>query len=59
MLLAEAFYEMTDVDSLAVSIGTAYGVYKSAGTTKLDFEIPHNLAEALSIPFIALTGMPI
>lgn len=35
---AAEFVERTGVDSLAVAIGTAHGVYK--GTPKLDIDLP-------------------
>lgn len=53
---AKAFYEQTGVDSLAVSIGTAHGVYKNAAAPVLDFDVLHNLAEALPIPLVLHGG---
>lgn len=51
---AVAFVKATNVDSLAVSIGTAHGVYK--GTPVLSFERLHELHEALDIPLVLHGG---
>lgn len=51
---AVKFVELTNVDSLAVSIGTAHGVYK--GTPVLSFERLHELSDALSIPLVLHGG---
>lgn len=53
---AKEFYEKTGVDSLAVSIGTAHGVYKSAATPVLNFDVLRGLAEALPIPLVLHGG---
>lgn len=49
------FAELTNVDSLAVSIGTAHGIYKG-GTPNLNFEILHELAEAVDVPLVLHGG---
>lgn len=51
---AIAFVKQTGVDSLAVSIGTAHGVYK--GTPVLSFERLHELSNALDIPLVLHGG---
>ena len=44
------FVEATGIDSLAVAIGTAHGLYK--GTPKLDFERLMKIRERVSIPLV-------
>jgi len=51
---AVAFVKATGVDSLAVSIGTAHGVYK--GTPKLNFEVLKSLCENVSVPLVLHGG---
>lgn len=51
---ATKFVEATKVDSLAVSIGTAHGLYK--GTPKINFERLHELANALDCPLVLHGG---
>lgn len=41
----EKFIEMTDVDSLAISIGTAHGIYK--GKPKISFNTLHDIFQKL------------
>lgn len=53
---AKAFAEQTGVDSLAVSIGTAHGVYRGSGKPVLNFERLHELNEALDIPLVLHGG---
>ncbi|MDO4289005.1 MAG: class II fructose-bisphosphate aldolase, partial [Eubacterium sp.] len=45
---AQAFAEATGVDSLAVAIGTAHGIYK--GEPKLDLDRLSSIREKVSIP---------
>lgn len=54
--VAEAvkFVELTNVDSLAVSIGTAHGFYK--GTPVINFERLHELRDAVPVPLILHGG---
>nr|SFZ88762.1 Fructose-bisphosphate aldolase class II [Loigolactobacillus rennini] len=52
---AKEFADLTQVDSLAVSIGTSHGVYQQ-GTPKLNFERLAELKEALSIPLVLHGG---
>lgn len=49
------FVELTHVDSLAVSIGTAHGIYKG-GTPALSFETLHELADAVDTPLVLHGG---
>ena len=55
---AKEFVERTGVDSLAVAIGTAHGVYK--GTPKLDVERLSEIREVVSIPLVlhGTSGVP-
>lgn len=51
---AVAFAERSGVDSLAVSIGTAHGLYK--GTPKINFDRLHELYDAVKIPLVLHGG---
>ena len=51
---ATTFAKESQVDSLAVSIGTAHGLYK--GTPKLNFDRLHELAAAVSCPLVLHGG---
>lgn len=51
---AVRFAQLTDVDSLAVSIGTAHGLYK--GEPKINFERLHELAQAVPCPLVLHGG---
>lgn len=51
---AKRFVEETQVDALAVAIGTAHGAYK--GTPNIRFELLHELAESISIPLVLHGG---
>ena len=55
---AVSFVEETGVDSLAVAIGTAHGVYK--GIPKLDVERLSQIREVVSIPLVlhGTSGIP-
>lgn len=55
---AAAFVEATGVDSLAVAIGTAHGVYK--GVPKLDIDRLSEIREVVSIPLVlhGTSGVP-
>lgn len=53
---AALFYEKTQVDSLAVSIGTAHGVYKNAKAPELNFDVLHAIAKELPIPLVLHGG---
>ena len=55
---AAEFVERTGVDSLAVAIGTAHGVYK--GTPKLDIDRISQLRELVSVPLVlhGTSGVP-
>lgn len=48
------FVEQTGVDSLAISIGTAHGVYK--GVPKINFERLHEIANLTNIPLVLHGG---
>lgn len=51
---AERFARETDVDSLAISIGTAHGEYK--GTPKISFERLAEIDEVVDIPLVLHGG---
>lgn len=51
---AVRFVEETGVDSLAVAIGTAHGVYK--GTPKLHFDLLEELNEKIPVPLVLHGG---
>lgn len=51
---AKRFAELTNVDSLAISIGTAHGTYK--GTPKIDFERLSQINQAVDIPLVLHGG---
>ena len=55
---AAEFVERTCVDSLAVAIGTAHGVYK--GTPKLDMERLSEIRKVVSVPLVlhGTSGVP-
>ncbi|MBU3875388.1 tagatose-bisphosphate aldolase subunit GatY [Faecalicatena sp. AGMB00832] len=55
---ARQFVEATGIDSLAVAIGTAHGVYK--GTPKLDMERISEIRKVVSIPLVlhGTSGVP-
>lgn len=55
---AEDFVSKTGIDTLAVAIGTAHGVYK--GEPKLDFERLSNIREVVKIPLVmhGASGVP-
>ncbi|MCD6362410.1 MAG: class II fructose-1,6-bisphosphate aldolase [Synergistetes bacterium] len=53
------FVELTNVDSLAVAIGTAHGIYK--GKPKLDFKRLSEIREKVSVPLVlhGASGVPL
>lgn len=51
---AVEFVKRTNVDSLAVAIGSAHGIY--TGTPKIRFELLHQLAQALPVPLVLHGG---
>ncbi len=55
---AKTFVEKTGIDSLAVAIGTAHGVYK--GTPKLDVERLSQIRKVVSVPLVlhGTSGVP-
>lgn len=48
--LAQEFVERTGIDSLAVAIGTAHGLYK--GEPKLDFERLKEIRDKVAVPLV-------
>lgn len=55
---AKLFVEETDVDSLAIAVGTAHGVYK--GEPKIDFDRIRTIKELLNMPLVlhGSSGVP-
>ena len=53
---AVTFVEATGVDSLAVSVGTSHGVYKSNKTPELNFERLRALSAAVPVPLVLHGG---
>jgi fructose-bisphosphate aldolase class II len=49
---AKEFVERTDVDALAVAIGTSHGAYKFKGEPKLDFKRLKEIRERVKIPLV-------
>jgi len=49
---AKEFVERTDVDSLAVAIGTSHGAYKFKGEPKLDFDRLRLIKERVDVPLV-------
>lgn len=49
---AKEFVERTDVDALAVAIGTSHGAYKFKGEPKLDFKRLTKIKEKTGIPLV-------
>jgi fructose-bisphosphate aldolase class II len=58
--VAEEFVERTEVDALAVAIGTSHGAYKFKGEAKLDFERLKEIARRVDIPLVlhGASGVP-
>ncbi|MDK2871322.1 MAG: fructose-bisphosphate aldolase, class [bacterium] len=56
---AAKFVELTEVDSLAVAIGTAHGIYK--GEPKLDFDRLYDIKRKVGIPLVlhGASGVPL
>jgi len=57
---AREFVERTQLDSLAVAIGTSHGAYKFKGEVKLDFQRLRAIAEEVDIPLVlhGASGVP-
>ena len=53
---ATKFVELTGVDSLAVSIGTSHGVYKSNKKPELNFKRLQELAASVPVPLVLHGG---
>lgn len=49
---AKEFVERTNVDALAIAIGTSHGAYKFKGAAKLDFERLKNIREKVKVPLV-------
>ncbi len=49
---AKKFVELTEVDALAVAVGTSHGAYKFKGEPKLDIERIRKIRELTDIPLV-------
>ncbi len=49
---AKRFVELSDVDALAVAVGTSHGAYKFKGEPKLDIERVKTIADLVQIPLV-------
>ena len=49
---AAKFVKLTNVDSLAVAIGTSHGAYKFKGAQKIDLGLLREISEVVSIPLV-------
>jgi fructose-bisphosphate aldolase class II len=57
---AKEFVERTDVDALAVAIGTSHGAYKFKAEPKLDFERLKAIGKRIKVPLVlhGASGVP-
>ena len=57
---AEEFAKRTNVDALAIAIGTSHGAYKFKGEARLDFERLEQIARRVDIPLVlhGASGVP-
>ena len=57
---AEEFVKRTEVDALAIAIGTSHGAYKFKGDAKLDFERLKEIGKRVNIPLVlhGASGVP-
>ncbi len=57
---AREFVERTNVDALAVAIGTSHGAYKFKGEPKLDFKRLTEIREKVNVPLVlhGASGVP-
>lgn len=57
---AEEFVKKTEVDALAVAIGTSHGAYKFKGEVNLDFERLKEIVQRVDIPLVlhGASGVP-
>ena len=49
---AKRFVELTEVDALAVAVGTSHGAYKFKGEPKLDIDRIKKISELVGIPLV-------
>jgi fructose-bisphosphate aldolase class II len=58
---AEGFVKRTEVDALAVAIGTSHGAYKFKGEARLDFDRLKEIAKRVDIPLVlhGASGVPL
>lgn len=57
---AAKFVKLTNIDSLAVSIGTSHGAYKFKGESKLDFRRLQEIKNKVTVPLVlhGASGVP-
>ena len=53
---AKQFVEETNIDTLAIAIGTAHGLYPKDKTLKLNIELLKELNETIDLPFVLHGG---
>lgn len=53
---AKQFVEETNIDTLAIAIGTAHGLYPKDKTPKLNIELLKELNETIDLPFVLHGG---
>ena len=53
---AKQFVEETNIDTLAIAIGTAHGLYPKDRTPKLNIELLKELNETIDLPFVLHGG---
>lgn len=53
---AVRFVELTDIDALAVAVGTVHGAYPKGMVPKIDFDLIRALREAVSVPLVVHGG---
>ncbi|EOA8346535.1 ketose-bisphosphate aldolase [Enterococcus hirae] len=53
---AKQFVEKTNIDTLAIAIGTAHGLYPKDKTPKLNIELLKELNESIDLPFVLHGG---
>lgn len=53
---AKQFVEETNIDTLAIAIGTAHGLYPKDKTPKLNIELLKELNESIDLPFVLHGG---
>lgn len=53
---AVRYVELTNIDALAVAVGTVHGAYPKGMVPKIDYERIHQLREAVTVPLVVHGG---